>query len=104
MARHRKPAVRLTLEQLLARCKAQGRSEICAGQALAIQHLMNRRGWLIADLHRSSTVSFQMLSDILAVNRGSSVELMEKIAKAFGMELYEFEFLSWAALRGIIPL
>lgn len=69
------------------------------GVALVTRAFMDERGWRIADLSRASGVCFQVTSDVLSLRRFCSLDVLEKIGAAFGLDYPDFSALAANALR-----
>jgi len=94
MRRGRQPVFTLTREQVIARCVAQKRSLICAGQVLAVMELMRCVGWTITRLAQQSRVSASHLSEFLRVDGFFTSDCAFRVAHAFGLKLSTLDHLA----------
>lgn len=97
----RKLADILTPAEMLAACLAGNRSPICAGHAMMIVELLREWHWSIPTLASVSGVKRQTISAIIAMTLYPTGDKLDRIAKAFDLNLCELDLLALLALRAV---
>ena len=90
----RQPSFRFTPEEVIARNRAQGHCDMCAGHVLALLALMVDRQWTMTELADHSHVRRSTLSEILSLTKCPCTDTRHKLAECFGMPLRIFELLA----------
>ncbi|MFO1482353.1 MAG: helix-turn-helix transcriptional regulator [Verrucomicrobiaceae bacterium] len=85
--KRRRPVFTLTPEQVLQRCRENGREVVCAGVVMVVMELMRLTGWSITELAERSRVSESHLSEFLSVRKFFTLHSSRRVARAFRLPL-----------------